>query len=125
MTTTMQSKTPSQSWTFRSRPKHPHKLDCTPTTMSTQETHSMVSPWRSWNPTSPGYTASCSGSSTPLKWKRNSISRPRIASKGWWQKETNMLRETSRIKTLHPPWMQSSILKQRGSVTGLGILTCQ
>ena len=62
--TMTQSKTPLQSWTSISRPKHLHKQGHTPTTMFTQELHTVASSWRNWNLTSPGCTASCSNLST-------------------------------------------------------------
>ena len=118
--TTTQSRMPLQNWMSKSRPKHPHRLGHTLTTMSTQEPHTVASPWRSWNPTSPGYTASCSDLSTLLKWKRDNIRWPKITSKEWRQKGTDIPKRTRRIKALHPLWTWSSILERRGSVTSLG-----
>ena len=117
---TMKSRTPSQNWISKFRPKHPYKLDHTPTTISTQGPHTVVSPWRSWNPTSPSYTALCSGLSIPLKWKKSNTRWPKMASIGWQQKGNDIPRGTRRIETLHPLWTQLSILEWWGSVTGLG-----
>ena len=118
--TMTQSKTPSQSWISRPRPRHPHRQGHTPTTMFTQGPHTMASPWKSWNLTSPGYTASCSDLSTPLKWKRNNTRWPKIVSRGWQQKGIDIPKGTRRIEALHPLWTRSSILERWGSVTGLG-----
>ena len=118
--TMMQSRMPSQSWTSRFKPKHPHRLDHIPTTMSTQEPHTMASPWRNWNPTSLGYTVSCNDLSKPLKWKKNNTRWPKITSKEWWQKGIDTPRGINKTKALHPLWTRSSILERRSSVTGLG-----
>ena len=116
----MQSKMPLQNWISKSRLKHPHRLDHTLTTTSIQEPHMVASPWRNWNPTSLGCTASCSDLSTPLKWKRNNTTWRKIASRGWQQKGTDIPNGTRRIETPRPLWTRSSILERRGSVTGLG-----
>ena len=118
--TMMQSRTPSQSWTSRFKPKHPHRLDHIPTTMSTQGPHTMALPWRNWNPTSLGYTVSCNDLSTPSKWRRSNTKWPKITSRGWWQKGIDIPRGISKTKALHPLWTWSSILERQGSVTGLG-----
>ena len=108
---TMKSRMPSQSWISKFKFKHPHKLDHTPTTISTQGPHMVVSPWRSWNPTSPNYTALCSDLSIPLKWKRSNTRWPKIASRGWQQKGNDIPRGTRRIEALHPLWTWSSIIE--------------
>ena len=109
-----------QSWTSRSRPKHPYRPDRIPTTRFIPEPHTAVSQWRSWNPIYPGSTASCNDSSIPLRWKKNNITWRKIASKGWQQNESDTPRGTNKIEDLLPLWTRSSILEQRGSATGLG-----